>query len=207
MAPASVFHSCSLISKECENQGCCTRENHQQCSHSPLHCLLVPSSYCSYQVSFPSRWVHLPLLLFFHDLSVLLHPCVTNLVSLRAFLFPASCSSSFSWVPAVIEVVEHRTLSSLFICDIPSHCSPCWPGQMTEGKVCSSSASVLLEMSALGNAYRSCVEVQYVQFSFSALKIKSLVWFEILKTWLNLEEFSMAWEKPVELVSGLSWNI
>lgn len=94
-----------------ENQGCCTRENHQQCSHIPLHCLLLPSSYCSYQVSFPSRWVHLPLLLFFHYLSALLPPYITNLVSLRLLPFEASCSSS-SWVPAMVEV-SHRRQSSL----------------------------------------------------------------------------------------------
>ena len=99
---------------------------------------------------------------FFHNLSALLHPYVTNLVSLTPLLFQASCSPSFSWVPAVVEVSEHRRYSSLFSCDIPSHCSPCCPGQMIEGKACSSSAAILLEMCALGNVYRSCVEVEYV---------------------------------------------
>lgn len=97
MAPASVFHSCSLITKECENQGCRTREN-QQCSHSPLHCLLVPSSYCSYQVSFPSRWVHLPLPVFFMIclcccilVSQILYPSGHSCFRLLAVLASAGC--------------------------------------------------------------------------------------------------------------------
>lgn len=208
MAPASVFHSCSLISKESENQGCCTRENHQQCSHSPLHCLLVPSSYSSYQVSFPSRWVHLLCSCFFIiclrcciPVSQILCPSDHSYFRLLAFLVPAGCQLWCDRGCRAQDVVFP------FQGNNPSHCSPCWPGQMIEGKVCSSSASILLEMSALGNVYRSCVEAEYVQFSFSALKIKLLLWFEILKTWLNLEQFSLACEKPVELVSGLCWNI
>lgn len=133
--------------------------------------------------------------------SQILCPSDHSYFRLLAFLVPAGCQLWCDRGCRAQDVVFP------FQGNNPSHCSPCWPGQMIEGKVCSSSASILLEMSALGNVYRSCVEAEYVQFSFSALKIKLLLWFEILKTWLNLEQFSLACEKPVELVSGLSWNI
>lgn len=68
-----------------------------------------------------------------------------------------------------------------------------------EGKACSSSAAILVEMYALENVYRSSVAVEHVQFSFSVLNIKMQVPIQS-----NLAEFLLAWQKPAELLSGLS---